>query len=601
MINKSENEIHRLTEMLKKGIHMDKNTKILLAMLPFNDPQVPPLGLANLKSRLTRENYLVKTVDANTDIRFRELFDGYFQLIWDYIPGNKRGNFYSMRLDVWQNQLMAYLTYRKRLAPGAAPFMKELETKDEKSYIQLIKLLVYKTFFITVNDGLIYRLDEIVKEFYTRLEDYILGLVREESPGILGLSVCTAMLAPSLFAFKRTKEKYPHIKTVMGGGIFADDLALDSKNLDYLLEKTHYIDKLIVGEGELLMLKYLRGELPESQRVYSIKDLDNEVVDLAAADIPDFSDFKVDYYPYLPANASLGCPFHCGFCTIPNQWGRYRRKSAAQVARELIRLYEMYNCQLFLMVDSLLNPLMTELALEFINLGTAIYWDGSLKISEEVCDTEKTLLWRQGGFYRAHIGVETGAQRLLDLMDKRITVEQIKKGITSLARAGIKTTTFWVVGYPGETEEDFQQTLKLVTELRDDIFETTIRPYLYYEMKQSGPRHSREKDRSILLYPENTKEKLLMQTWINNSPPSREETFLRLNRFNDHIRKLGVPNPYSLYELNQADQRWKQLHGNAVPSLIEIKDRDTYIDECKQVEKIFYLLDTLEDDGEFGI
>ena len=92
----------------------------------------------------------------------------------------------------------------------------------------------------------------------------------------------------------------------------------------------------------------------------------------------------------------------------------------------------------------------------------------------------------------------------------------------------------------------------------------------------------------------------MVQTWIKDAVPSREETYRRLNRFNEHIIKLGVPNPYSWYDLYKADERWKRLHENAVPSVTEFKDRKRYIDECRGVEKIFYVNDTIEDDGDFG-
>ena len=231
--------------------------KILLAMLPFNDPQIPPLGIANIKSFLKRENYAVTSVDANTEIDFRELFDRYFETVKERVPENRRGNFYSMRLDVLQNQLMAYLNYRKRLDGLYRASMVELSDKDKMSYFELVKILVHRTFYVDIDDTVVYRLDNIIREFYQKLEVYILDLLEKEKPTILGLSVCIAMLPASLFAFKLTKERYPHIKTIMGGGIFADDLALNSPNFDYFIEKTPYIDKIIVGEGELLFLKYL--------------------------------------------------------------------------------------------------------------------------------------------------------------------------------------------------------------------------------------------------------------------------------------------------------------------------------------------------------
>jgi hypothetical protein len=579
---------------------LGRGEKILLAMLPFNDPQIPPLGIANLKSFLERHGYEVFTADANVEIEFREIYDSYFDAVTREIPGDKQGNANSMKLDILQNHLTAYLTYRKRLETPGYRNLAELVCEKEEEYVELVKILIRQTFFLEVADGLVQQLDEILAGFFQRLEDYYLHLLEETRPKVVGLSVCIGMMAASLYAFKLTKELYPHIRTVMGGGIYADDLALNSTNLRYFAEKTPYIDRLLVGEGEVLFLKFLQGELPESQKVCSMYDIPGEALDLAEGWVPDFDDFHLDRYPFLSYNASVGCPFNCNFCTIPVQWGKYRQKSAGQVAAELIRLYRRYGSQLFLLVDSLLNPLIGDLAREFIAADVCIYWDGSLRVSPAVCNPDNTLLWRKGGFYRAHLGIESGSQRILDAMDKRTTLDQIKTALSSLASAGIKTTTFWVVGYPGESEDDFLQSLQLAEELKEDIYETTIRPYLYYEMKQEYFNRGLIQHKSIPLYPGYAREKLLTETWIMDVEPSREETVRRLNRFDEHIRKLGIPNPYSLFELNEADRRWQKLHENAVPPVIRFKDKNQYIDECKSVEKIFPLQNRLEDDGIFG-
>jgi len=584
-------------------IHIGKkeaDQRVLLAMLPYNDPQIPPLGIANIKSYLKNHGYKVISTDANVEIEFREIYDSYFSKILREVPQDKRGNFNSMKLDILQNHLTAYLTYRKRLDTPGYKKLSEMACENEAQYIDLIKILIWQTVFIDVPDDLIRQLDEILASFFQHLESYFLNLLKQTNPQVVGLSVCIGMMASSLFAFKLIKELYPHIQTVMGGGIYADDLALDSSNLRYFTEKTPYIDKLIVGEGEVLFLKYLKGELKETQKIYSVNDISDESLDLSNTYAPDFDDFNLDNYPFLSANASVGCPFNCNFCTIPIQWGHYRQKGIKQVVDELTHLYHRYGSQLFLLVDSLLNPIVTQLAREFIENDVCIYWDGSLRVSQAVCNPDNTLLWRKGGFYRAHLGIETGSQRILDAMEKKITIDQIKTAISNLANVGIKTTTFWVVGYPGETEEDFQQTLQLVEEMKEDIYETTIRPYLYYEMKQEYFDDGIQQKKSVSLYPGYAREKLFIETQIMDSYPSREETVKRLNRFDQHIRKLGIPNPYSLYQLNLADKRWKKLHENAVPSVIQFKDKQQHIDECRYVEKIVHLQKSFEDDGDFG-
>ncbi|MCP4147399.1 MAG: radical SAM protein, partial [bacterium] len=205
--------------------------------------------------------------------------------------------------------------------------------------------------------------------------------------------------------------------------------------------------------------------------------------------------------------------------------------------------------------------------------------------------------WRRGGFYRARIGVESGSQKVLDLMEKNITVDQIKSTVSSLAYAGIKTTAYIVVGHPGETEEDFQQTLTLMEELKDDIWEAECNPFTYFF---SGQLKSAEwAAKRALLYPQWAKEMLITQTWYVNSEPTREAMYDRVARFVSHCRKLGISLPWSLKDVDNSDQRWKRLHKNAVPPLLELINKERYIDECKTVAQLHFARDTPGDDMDF--
>jgi hypothetical protein len=562
--------------------------KVLLGLLPFWSPLIPPMGISCLKSYLQSHGYQVKTIDANVEFQFREVYDNYFHCLEQYIPASKRGNFYNIGSDVLRNHMMAHLNH-----------------ENEKEYINLVKIVVYQTFFCDIDDSRAAELNQIIAGFYTRLEKYVLQVLETEKPTVLGLSVYSATAAASLFAFKFARENYPHIKTVMGGGIFAGELSLGSPNFDLFLRKTPYIDKIIVGEGEKLFLKFLQDELPETQKVYTPKDIKGEVLALDSSHLPDFSDLDTLYYPTLAAYTSRSCPFQCTFCAEKIFWGKYRKKSAKHIAEELVRLSKKYNCQLYLMTDSLLNPIINELANELTDAGTSIYWDGYLRADQSVCDAENTFQWRRSGFYRARLGLESGSQKILEAMGKHITIMQIKEAVASLAHTGIKTTTYWLIGYPGETEEDFQQTLELIKELKDDIYEADCNPFGYFLTGQVESEKWRGKNKSILLYPESAKDMLMIQTWIMAGEPSREETYHRINRFVQHCNSLGIPNPYTLQEINEADERWKKLHRNAPPPLIEFiqgkNNKSRFIDENKKVKKIVPGQNMLADDGEWII
>ena len=537
-------------------------------LLPFWDPQIPPVGISCLKSFLQDRGFGVKAADANVRQEFREILDRYFYALKEFIPANKRRHLYNIGYDVLRNHLMAHLNYT-----------------DDREYGELIKILLYQTFFFRdIDDCRVRQLIGIIDDFYTRLKKYIHDLLDRERPAVLGLSVFSGTLAASMFAAGLAKEKFPAIKTIMGGGIFSGELDINTPNFKFFLEKAKNIDRIFVGEGEVLLLKYLNGELPDSQRVFTKACIGSEVVDLAAVDVPDFSDFECEYYTKMANYTSRSCPFQCNFCVETVHWGKFRAKRPGQIVDELIVLYHKYGSQVFLMCDCLLNPVITGVSREFIKRDTALYWGGYLRVDRHVCSADHVFLWRQGGFYRARLGLESGSQSMLDAMGKQNTIEQMKLSVNMLAKAGIKTTTMWVVGYPGETEEDFLQTLNFIEEMADDIYEADCNPFWHFLSGQGNS--ARWKENSVLLYPRSAQEMLYSQTWELTIPPSRAEKYDRVNRFMEHCQGLGVPNPYSLCDINSADERWKRLHKNAVPPLLEFKIEDHYIDECKRVNNL---------------
>ena len=560
-----------------------KKEKILLVLLPYWEPQIPPLGISCLKSYLQHHGCQVKGVDANVEEEFNDIHNRYFDTLRRYVPGDKRGNFYNVGHDVLRNHMMAFIHHE----PG-----------EEEKYLELVKMIITKTFFTDITREQTRELDEIVKDFYHTLGNYILELLAREKPVVFGLSVFRGNLAASLFAFKLTKEKYPAIKTVMGGAIFAGELAIGSENLEFFLKKTPYIDKILVGEGEILFLAYLRGELAETRKVYTLADIDREALDISTLPVPDFSDFDLRFYPDLAAFTSRSCPYQCSFCTETVYWGKYREKQVNQIVKEMTGLYAQYHTQLFLMCDSLLNPVITGLARELVKTGMSLYWDGYLRADHLASSEDSTWLWRQGGFYRARLGIESGSPHVLESMRKKISIDQIKAAVTNLARAGIKTTTYWVVGHPGETEADFQQTLEIISELRDDIYEAWCCPFNYYKTGQVDSSQWEEKSR--LLYPPEARDMLVVQTWTLAIEPAREEAYRRMNRFAAWCRQLGIPNPYTMKEFYQADDRWKKLHKNAVPALVEFQDKEKYIDENKKIKPLVTARKKLTGDMQFG-
>lgn len=545
--------------------------KILLMTLPFLTPLIPPLGISCIKSFLQKYSYKVKTVDMMSDIEIREICYKYFDTLQGFIPEKKQGHFFNIGLDVLYNQFMAHINYT-----------------NKQKYMELVKILIYQNFFVEITDEIAQTLINIVDHFFSKLENYLISLFDQEQPTVFGLSVYKGTLASSYFAARLIRKKFPQIKIVMGGTIFSQDLYPGTPNFNNFLEKASFIDKIFVGESEVLFLKYLRGELPTDQRVYSLKDINEQLLNLNTVPLPDYSDFNLSFYPLLPAFTSRGCIYRCSFCAETVYWKRYNCKNAQKVVDEFEELIQKYDRRLFVLTDCLINPLAKDISEEILKRNLYVYWDVYIKIDKQVCDPNQALLWRKGGFYRARLGIESGSQNVLNLIDKKITVQQIKDGLRSLAFAGIKTTTYWIAGHPGETEEDFQQTLDLLEELQDCIFEAECDPFRYFHTGQVNAEEWLKLKGNRLLYPDDAADMLITQSYSLNSYPTREIIYERGCRFKEHCKKLGIPNPYSLRELLEADRRWQKIQPNAVPSIMELnKNPGKYLEENKNIVRIF--------------
>ena len=559
----------------------NKSLRVVLAMLPYWTPLIPPQGIGMLKSYLQKHGYYVKNVDPNVDEVFKKIYTDYFDKLLEFVPVSNRGNFYNIGHDVLHNHMMAAFKYT-----------------DEMEYVELVKLLVYHTYYVNINNEQARELNEIMDYFYKKLEEYYIDLIEKEKPDVLGFSIFKGNIPASVFAARLAKKRYPHIKVAMGGGAFADSHAMGSPNFDALVKETEdCVDIIMVtGQGEQLFLKFLQGELSD-KKVVSLADAGLEPIPFDKLDIADLSDFDSLHYPYITATGSASCPNECSFCNVSKYFGKFRKKETKQLVSEMTRLYEKYGNQLFFMSDSLLNPIVTDLAKGLLDAGITLYYDCYFRVDEASADLGNTILWRQGGLYRTRLGIESGSQKILDLMHKGITVEQSKATLYGLASAGVKTTAYMVIGHPDETEEDFQMTLDLMEEMKDYIWQAEPNPFYYHYAGQFDS--FQWADKRMLLYPESARDMLVFDTWTLNCEPLREERYKRLYRFAEHCDKLGIPNPYSATELHEADERWNKLHKNAVPSIWEFKNWGKYIDEARRVVKPAAAKNVLDSDGDF--
>jgi radical SAM superfamily enzyme YgiQ (UPF0313 family) len=528
------------------GSNLDSNKngrirgKILLVKPPFFTPWTPPLGIAVLKAYLEQQGFGVRCLDFNTDSVLWNTHHKYFAAI-EELEDISINDGYSKLWWILNAHSLAFIN-------GA----------DSGSIAKMLEVVI-PLFGIRFDSKIIKSLLLIIERHFARLAELIDELDLSEY-GVVGTSSYTTSLSSSLFMLRRVKEKYPRLKAVMGGGIFADDLALGSDNLTTLLEEYTFVDHVVLGEGEVLFHKLLTGELAH-KRVISIADIEGKTLQMKEVPPPDFSDLNSEHYYHLTIEGARSCPFQCSFCSETVQWGDYRKKPMDLFADQVIGLAEKYKNNSFFMGDSLMNPYIFQFSAALLEKKANVLYDGYLRADKPVTWRDKVKVWARSGLYRTRLGIESAATRVLQSMDKMTTPQVISDVLKSLSNAGIRTTTYWIVGFGGETESDFQETCDFIKEHHRYIYELEAHPYYYYPYGQIGSRLHE----CFSLYPEEVVKLTKFKVWeVKDANPTREERYDRLRRISKLAADLGLPNIYTMAERYVAEERWQRLHPLAV-------------------------------------
>lgn len=254
---------------------------------------------------------------------------------------------------------------------------------------------------------------------------------------------------------------------LVAGGAHATALPIEViKDFDYVIK----------GEGEKAMLK-LVDSMNASRCIPRIID-GMPIQNLDEIPFPDYSLCDIDSYHRtirgkrcLSVLFSRGCPYACAFCnSIVMGAGKILRfRSPENFVKEIECLNELHGIQAFRFQDDLfpynlsrvkkIAELLRHLDITYRCFGRV----GS-------CTREMAEALVEGGCVHISFGVESGSQRMLDLMNKRQTVQEIRNGINNAKRAGIVVRVYLIVGFPGESWESVKQTVDLMLECNPEEF-----------------------------------------------------------------------------------------------------------------------------------
>ncbi len=221
-----------------------------------------------------------------------------------------------------------------------------------------------------------------------------------------------------------------------------------------------------------------KGEVTETAERPLKKDIDQlPMPDRLGIDLQAYLDTWKKYHGKATTSLSTmrGCPYTCRWCSRAVYGLSYRRRSPKKVVDEIQWMQTHFEVDAYWVVDDVftvshkwLRAFVQELKDREVTINYECITRAD-RMNEEVID-----LLKESGCFRVWIGAESGSQRILDAMDRRVTVEQVGDMIRMSQAKGVQAGTFIMLGFPGETEEDIEQTIQHLVHSDPDIYTLTV-------------------------------------------------------------------------------------------------------------------------------
>jgi radical SAM superfamily enzyme YgiQ (UPF0313 family) len=300
------------------------------------------------------------------------------------------------------------------------------------------------------------------------------GYLQSNQIDYIGLSVNT-------ICFRDTLRMLHKVEYLRRSGQWQGKIILGGPHTSVAIETIPmFVDHIVQGEGEQAIVDIVEGKVTDRiVRYPRLRDLD-------ALPVPAWDLFtKLPYnweVPWFQENpvfnltTSRGCPFNCAFCSNESVWGKkYTAFSAGRVVAEIEYLIVHYGAKGIYFRENNFTA-NRKRVLEFCNLllekGIEIHW--ACESRDDSLDRNLLELMHKAGARGFYFGVESGSQRILDYVNKRITVDQIRNTFRMCHDIGFKTAASIVVGLPHETEEDLAATDKLLKEINPTMIWSNV-------------------------------------------------------------------------------------------------------------------------------
>jgi anaerobic magnesium-protoporphyrin IX monomethyl ester cyclase len=317
----------------------------------------------------------------------------------------------------------------------------------------------------------------------------LFDLLRQGPPSVLGV-YANLMTRPNVVEILQVARESGW-RTIVGGpepGAYVDE---------YL---TAGADVVVVGEGEITLEELVPvlqagafenlhridgiafrspdGSVMRTKPREQIKDIDTqpwparESIDMAR-----YVDVWREHHGMGSVSliTARGCPYHCRWCSHEVFGKTHRRRKPVSVVEELEWLINRYQPQMAWMADDVFtihHGWLFQYAAELKRRGLKLPFEcisRADRLSPQVVETLAEI-----GCFRVWIGSESGSQRILDAMERGVTVEQVQTSVALCRSSGIQTGMFLMWGYEGEDLSDIEATVEHVKKSDPDIFFTTV-------------------------------------------------------------------------------------------------------------------------------
>lgn len=265
---------------------------------------------------------------------------------------------------------------------------------------------------------------------------------------------------------------------------------------DYL---AHGADIIVRGEGELTLAQLLphiaQHGLSGLDTIQGIAFMGDEgvvetlprpfIADLSAHPWPDREAIDIEEYmrvwrehhgqSAVSVIHARGCPYTCTWCSHSVYGSTHRRRTPEDAADELLWIKERYNPDLIWYADDVFainHRWLFAYADALKERGVRIPFEcisRADRLNEKVVST-----LAQMGCYRLWNGSESGSQKILDAMQRKVEKDDVRDKTHLLQRYGIETGMFIMLGYEGETSADMEETVEHLKACNPDIFLTTV-------------------------------------------------------------------------------------------------------------------------------